>query len=213
MTPISTLARRLGGLLAALALSVGAFAAAQAAPYAEVRVSYFQTGTFSGDVKLPDDSTERASFKEDSAISPGIEIGINEVGASHISLSLSYDRVELENESPNVFESGTDVSATDVRVGTLKREADLYGINAYHHWQPDESVRPFLGLFVGTADIKVTRENSDLKDSTGSVTVWGLKTGAQVDITDSTYLNLRSAWYRAEDRNVLSASVALGYRF
>jgi opacity protein-like surface antigen len=197
-------------LAAALtALTTTAFAA-DLKPYIEGSVGYARlddmTVSFTNGVNRS---------KYDNDVNYGFEIGVKNAVHPNIRLGAQYVKYQFDQKSGVTSFNNGDPDENDTELE--KRKANVYLLNAYYDFNNTSKLTPFLGLGLGAADAKGNKNNEFS---------WAAHLGGKYNFNDNLYLGLKGSYLRinggdvdcnssckAQDSDVISGNVLLGYQF
>lgn len=201
---------RLPGGLAALVLGTCLALPASAEFYVEARALAMQSGEWVS-------NNNTFSFKDDNALAPGVEIGFRNIGGTGFGAGVSYARVEFDQEAyGNRVLNPTTISPV-TRLGNLETEMNLWGLTTHYEWETITNAKPYVGIFLGRADMDHTSRGFTFTDGTTSLSddqfAYGAEAGFRILMGRSAYMGLQTSWYRVDETNLIAASITLGYDF
>jgi len=164
----------------------------------------------------------------------GGEIGVSDILIPNFRIGASYSRSEFDFNNATLSASGTatingvaytgagkaNVSRADM--GNLANQVDaklnLYMLNAYYDFKNSSQFTPFLGVGIGLADIKNTKDNEF---------AYSASAGGKYNINNNLYLGVKGSYVRVnsptvtvdsvdvalEDVDLWKAEALLGYQF
>jgi opacity protein-like surface antigen len=176
----------------------------------------------------------KLNMKYDSDATYGGEIGFRDILIPNFRIGASYSRSEFDFKDATLSASGTATingtsysasgsgTVTRANLGSLASELDakinLYMLNAYYDFKNSSQFTPFLGVGIGLADIKNTKDNEF---------AYSASAGGKYNINDNLYLGLKGSYVRVnaptvrvdsvdvalEDVDLWKAEALLGYQF
>jgi opacity protein-like surface antigen len=198
------------------ALTTTAFAA-DLKPYIEGSVGYarpddaqisFVDGTGPGNY--------RANYDND--VNYGFEIGASNVLNPNIRLGAQFIKYQFDQKSGTTTFGDGSIEADD-QSDFEKMKAKVYLLNAYYDFNNASKITPFIGLGMGKADVDGSKNNEFS---------WATHLGGKYNFNDNLYLGLKGSYLRinggdiecntvtnckAQDADVISGNVLLGYQF
>ena len=180
---------------------IASFAYADAKPYIEGSVGYFD---------LDSTSSSDTRVKTDSDVNYGLEFGFRNIAETGIRLGGSY------------LYSEPDVKAYAASTGILgddsKYKQKIYLFNAYYDFKNSSAITPFVGAGLGSHDW----------DTTSKEFVYALHGGAKYNIDSNVYIGVKGTYFRTNgftaegstaanetfrDLNSFAVNATLGYEF
>jgi opacity protein-like surface antigen len=160
----------------------------------------------------------KLNMKYDSDATYGGEIGLSGIVIPNFRIGASYSRSEFDFKNATLAASGTatinGTSYSASGVGTVNRadlgslagqfdaKINLYMLNAYYDFKNSSQFTPFVGVGIGLADIKNTKDNE---------LAYSASAGGKYNFNDNLYLGLKGSYVRVNSPtiNVDSVDIAL----
>jgi opacity protein-like surface antigen len=219
------------------AISSGALAA-DLKPYIEGQLGYANLNDVDTKTLNVNGTNFRAAaklnMKYDSDATYGGEIGLSDFLMPNFRIGASYSRSEFNFKNANLSASGTatingvnyagagTANVTRADMGNLAGQVDaklnLYMLNAYYDFKNSSQFTPFVGVGIGLADIKNTKDNEF---------AYSASAGGKYNINNNLYLGVKGSYVRVnsptvrvdsvdvalEDVDLWKAEALLGYQF
>ena len=226
-------------LIAAVVVTISSGAlAADLKPYIEGQLGYANLNDV--DTKTLNVSgtnftaAAKLNMKYDSDATYGGEIGLSDFLMPNFRIGASYSRSEFDFKNATLSASGTATingtsysgsgtgTVTRADMGSLADQVDaklnLYMLNAYYDFKNSSQFTPFVGVGVGLADIKNTKDNEF---------AYSASAGGKYNINNNLYLGAKGSYVRVngptvtvdsvdvalEDVDLWKAEALLGYQF
>lgn len=226
-------------LIAASIATISSVAiAAELKPYIEGQLGYANLNDVDTKTLNVSGTNFRAAaklnMKYDSDATYGGEIGLSDFLMPNFRIGASYSRSEFDFKNANLSASGTatingvnysgagTANVTRADMGNLADQVDaklnLYMLNAYYDFKNSTQFTPFVGVGIGLADIKNTKDNEF---------AYSASAGGKYNFNNNLYLGVKGSYVRVnaptvrvdsvdvalEDVDLWKAEALLGYQF